>query len=147
MYRLDWDRRHVLNFQLIYNPSDRFSVSLINRLRAGAPYTSARDFVRSFVENNVNRPTQIISDVRMYWAPGFLPRNFQFFLQVENLFDQEIIDFVYADTGSPTTSYSRLLFERSGSEIGGVNTLDDWFYNAVFYGPPRQVRFGVRTKL
>ena len=147
MYRLDWDRRHVLNLQLIYNPSDRFSVSLINRLRAGAPYTSARDFVRSFVENNVDRPTQIISDVRMYWAPGFLPRNFQFFLQVENLFDQEIIDFVYADTGSPTTSYSRLLFERSGSEIGGVNTLDDWFYNAAFYGPPRQVRFGVRLKL
>ena len=87
--RLDWDRRHVFNNQITYAPSERFSLSLINRLQTGRPYTSSRDFVRSFIENNVVRPTHFTTDLRTYWAPFFLPENYQLFAEVNNLFDEK----------------------------------------------------------
>lgn len=144
--RLDWDRRHVLNNQITYAPSSRFSLSFIGRLQTGSPYTSQRDFVRSYVENNVDKTTHFVADIRFYWAPVFLPENLQLFLQMDNIFDEQVINWVHSDTGSPTQPYQKIIFERSGAEVGGLNTLDEWFFNQSAFGPPRRVKLGFRVR-
>ena len=121
-------------------------MSFIGRLQTGSPYTSQRDFVRSYVENNVDKTTHFVADIRLYWAPVFLPENLQLFLQMDNIFDEQVINWVHSDTGSPTQPYQKIIFERSGAEVGGLNTLDEWFFNQSAFGPPRRVKLGFRVR-
>ena len=58
--RLNWDKRHVFNNSLTWNSKLGLSVSVINTLQSGNPYTSYRNLVRSLKLNNEDAPTILI---------------------------------------------------------------------------------------
>lgn len=137
--RLAWDRRHVLNSVFTFASSEKFSLTMVNRLNAGRPYTSRRSGVTSYVPNNVDRPVTFLSDLRAYYT---LPwQKAQLILQVENIFDSEAPQDVYADSGRPDFTIDEVN-ARKGRLIG-VNSYDDWFTRPEFYSAPRRVTLGL----
>lgn len=143
LVRLNWDRRHVLNNTITWSPNADLSATVINQLQTGTPYTTVRDFVRSSETNNADKPTTFTTDVRVYYSPPFISSNVQIFLEAQNLFDAEIQWAVYEDTGDANESVQRELLRRTGTQVGGVNSLDEFFYRQDFYGPPRRVSVGL----
>ncbi len=143
LVRLDWDRRHVLNNTITVTPWTGTSITFINRLQSGTPYTTVRDFVRSIEKNNADKPTLFSSDVRIFFKPKFIKQNVQLFLQAQNIFDSSLPNNVYADTGRPDESVTKELFRQTGSQVGGLNSLDEFFYRQDFYGSPRKVSIGL----
>jgi outer membrane receptor protein involved in Fe transport len=144
LVRLNWDRRHVLNNTITLAPSDAFELTFINRLESGTPYTTIRNDVRSLVKNDDTKPTYFISDLRLLYRPPFVPYDARLFLQVTNLFDELIQEQVYNDTGLATESLEKERFVRSGTIVGGVNTIDDFFNNPRYFGAPRRINVGLR---
>lgn len=136
--RLPWDRRHVLNNVLTYIPSGSFSITLVNRLNTGRPYTSQRSGVTSYIPNNVDRPTTILSDLRAFYT---LPwQGAQIILQVENLFDAKAPQQVYSDSGRADFTIDKVN-ARQGRLLG-LNTYDDWFSRPEFLSAPRRISLG-----
>ena len=145
LIRLNWDRRHVLNGTLTYAPSQTTSITAVGRLQTGTPYTTVRNFVRSPITNNGERPMTFVTDLRAFYKPPFLPVDASLFLQVENLLDSRIDNNVYVDSGRPDETISLSQFENV--QVGGVNTLEDFYYRQDFYGAPRRVSLGLRVDL
>lgn len=146
LVRLDWDRRHVLNNTITLQPLPGLSVTLINRLQSGTPYTTVREFIRSVKKNNATKPLIFGTDVRMYYRiPGIKP-NLQLFLQAQNLFDtiQEVG--VYEDTGRADESVTLELFRRTGAQVGGLNSLDEFYYRQENFGSPLKVSIGLNYR-
>lgn len=143
LVRLDWDRRHVLTNSITYAPSPSLAVTLINRYQTGAPYTTIRNFITSYIKNNGDRPASFTSDMRMFYRPSFA-KNVNVSLQVDNLFDAMIHYGVYSDTGRGDESVTQEQFRRAGTVVGGVNTLDEYFFNQGWFSAPRRVTLGVR---
>ena len=146
LVRLDWDRRHVLNNTITVAPVSGLTLTFINRLRSGTPYTTVRNFVRSIKKNNANKPVLFTSDVRAYYKPPFVPIDLQLFLQVQNLFDTVQEVGVYADTGRANESVTLELFRRTGAMVGGLNTLGEFFYRQENFGAPRKVSLGLNYR-
>ena len=145
--RLDWDRRHVLNAQLNYRPLEGLRESMINRFMSGRPYTTVRNFVTSYVPNNDDMPWHISTDLRLFYKPFFLNQDIRLFLQVDNLFDTEVVNQVYNDSGKATTTPEKeriaRQIERNQFNILGVNNLNDYYYRQEFFGTPRMVSIGL----
>ena len=146
LVRLDWDRRHVLNNTITVSPVNGLSLTLINRLRSGTPYTTVREFIRSIKKNNATKPMLFGTDMRAYYRPPFIRFNLQFFLQVQNLFDTVQEVGVYEDTGRADESVTLELFRRTGAQVGGLNTLDEFFYRQENFGAPRKVSIGLNYR-
>ena len=146
LVRLDWDRRHVLNNTLTLTPIDGLTVTFINRLRAGTPYTTVREFIRSIKKNNATKPVLFDSDVRIYYRPPFVKFDMQLFVQVQNLFDTVQEVGVYEDTGRANESVTLELFRRTGARVGGLNSLDEYFYRQENFGAPRKVSLGIQYR-
>ncbi|WP_185957320.1 TonB-dependent receptor [Gracilimonas mengyeensis] len=137
--RLGWDRRHVLNSVLTYVPNNKINITLVNRLNTGRPYTSERSGVRSYIPNNVNRPTTFLSDLRAYYT---LPwQQAQLILQIENIFDSKAPQEVYADSGRP--DFTRDEINARQGRLIGLNTYDDWFTRPEFLSAPRRITLGL----
>lgn len=143
LVRLDWDRRHVLTNSVTYAPGKGLSVTLINRYQTGAPYTTIRNFITSYVKNNGDRPGGFSSDLRAFWRPSFTD-GLSATLQVDNIFDAMIHYGVYSDTGRGNESVTAELFRRTGAQVGGVNTLDEFYFNQGWFSAPRRVTLGLR---
>jgi outer membrane receptor protein involved in Fe transport len=141
--RLNWDRRHVLNNRITLTPSRGLSITMINRWRTGLPYTTVRDFVTSFQKNNGDQPSAFIADLRVYYSPPFLPDNIQVTALVDNLFDTQVHEDVFASTGRADEDVTLELFRRSGTGVGGVNSLDEFFLAPYRFSEPRRVTVGV----
>lgn len=141
--RLNWDRRHVLNNRITLTPSPGLSVTMINRWRTGLPYTTVRDFVTSYRKNNDDQPSAFIADLRVYYSPPFIPNNFQLTLLVDNLFDAQVHEDVFASTGRADEDVTLELFRRSGTGVGGVNSLDEFFLAPYRFSEPRRLTVGV----
>jgi hypothetical protein len=118
-------------------------VTFINQLQTGTPYTTVRDFIRSTETNNAEKPTTFTTDVRVYYSPPLVSSNIQLFVEAQNLFDAEIQWAVYEDTGDANESVQRELLRRTGTQVGGVNTLDEYYFRQDFFGPPRRVSLGL----
>ncbi len=146
LVRLDWDRRHVLNNTITVEPAPGFSVTFINRLQSGTPYTTVRNFIRSIEKNNATKPMLFGSDVRVFFKPAFLKPDVSLFLQVQNLLDTEQEVNVYEDTGRADESVTLELFRRTGAAVGGLNSLDEFFYRQEFFGAPRKISFGLNYR-
>lgn len=144
LIRLNWDRRHVFNNTVTMEPVSGLTITVVNRLRSGEPYTTTRGFVRSSEPNNADRPLQFWSDLRTYWRPSFVESDVQLFLQVKNLFDNVVEYAVYSTTGQSDEALEKELFRRTGSQIGGLNSLDEFYYRQGWYAPPREVSIGIQ---
>ena len=145
--RLNWDRRHVIANTLTLTPASGLSFTFINRLETGTPYTSIRNDVTSLQPNDEPKPAYFLSDLRVFYNPPFLPDGIELFGQVENLFDEQSQNQVYNETGLATESLVQARFERSNTRVGGVNSLDDFFFDPGFVGAPRRVSLGLRVRL
>ncbi len=146
LVRLDWDRRHVLNNTITVEPVAGLSVTFINRLQSGTPYTTVREFIRSSKKNNATKPSLFGTDVRIYYRIPGIKANLQLFLQAQNLFDtiQEVG--VYEDTGRADESVTLELFRRTGAQVGGLNSLDEFYYRQENFGAPRKVSVGLNYR-
>jgi outer membrane receptor protein involved in Fe transport len=146
LVRLNWDRRHVLNNTITLNPVENFSFTLVNYLRSGEPYTTTRNFVRSTLTNNADRPMQFWSDLRAYYRPPFVKRDIQLFLQIQNLFDNEVKYNVYASTGRVDEDLQKELFRRTGAQVGGLNSLDEYYSHPEWISAPRKISLGLNLR-
>ena len=146
LVRLDWDRRHVLNNTITVQPVTGLSVTLINRLQSGTPYTTVREFIRSSKKNNATKPSIFGTDVRIYYRIPGIKANLQLFLQAQNLFDTVQEVGVYEDTGRADESVTLELFRRTGAQVGGINSLDEFYYRQENFGAPRKVSVGLNYR-
>jgi outer membrane receptor protein involved in Fe transport len=146
LQRVDWDRRHVLNTTFTYNTDFGLTISNINNIRTGTPYTTQRNLSQSFIPNNQDRPLVINSDFRFYYKPPKLKQNAQLFVQIDNAFDTRVHNGVYSDSGLATESvfHSRLI--DAGATAGGLNSIQEFYRNAALLGPPRSVLVGLSYK-
>ncbi|MEM7284235.1 MAG: TonB-dependent receptor, partial [Pseudomonadota bacterium] len=144
LVRLNWDRRHVLTNSITVAPENGLAVTFINRFQTGTPYTTIRNFIRSYIDNNGVKPTSFTTDMRLFYRPKFLKFSPELFLQVDNLFDTRAHVNVYNDTGRGDESVSLEQFRRSGTQVGGVNSLDEFFFNYGNFTPPRRITLGLR---
>jgi outer membrane receptor protein involved in Fe transport len=143
--RLDWDRRHVLNNSITYQPNNRFQTTVINTVSSGRPYTTSRNNIRSYVRNNEDRPPAFNTNIRSYYKPFATQWDLRLFLQIDNLFDIQTANIVYADTGSPSNTFELQAARRLN--VNGINSVDDYFYRQDFYNAPRIINFGIQLKL
>jgi outer membrane receptor protein involved in Fe transport len=142
---LNWDRRHVLNNSVTISDFYGMTISLVNRFRTGTPYTTTRFDVVSFERNNASRPAYFTSDLRVYYKPGFAgKRDVQLFLQVDNLTDSRPEWSVNSDTGLATESFDLSRRERQNVRVGGLNSLQEFYYRQDYFGPPRKVNIGLK---
>ncbi len=143
--RLTWDRRHVANATITLSPNKDLRATLINRFQTGQPYTSVRSSVMSNIPNNVDSPAYFTSDLRVYYKPFFIPFDgAQLFLQVDNIFDTQVQQAVYADSGTATETPT---MERvRDTPIQGLNTIDEYFWQQGFFGSPRQIALGLNFR-
>jgi len=146
LVRLNWDRRHVLNNTVTITPFENFNFTWVNYLRSGEPYTTTRGFVRSTLNNNADRPIQFWSDLRAYYRPPFVKQDVQLFLQVQNLFDNEVKYNVYSSTGRVDEDLQKELFRRTGAQVGGLNSLDEFYAHPEWISAPRKISIGLNLK-
>jgi len=142
LQRLNWDRRHVFNATVTVVPVEGWTLTFINRLRSGEPYTTTRNFVRSTIPNNEDRPLQFWTDLRSFYKPPFIKQDAQLFVQVQNLFDNLVEFAVYSSTGRSDESLEKEQFRRTGAQVGGLNSLDEFFFRQDWFGSPREVSIG-----
>lgn len=140
--RLNWDRRHMANISLIYQGKS-LTLSSTNQIQSGEPFTTERNFIRSFIQNNEDKPLRFISDFRASYKFGS-QKNVMAILFIENLFDSGIINTVFNDTGRPDETITQRLDERAGLVPGGVNSLDAWFERPDFLSRPRRIQLGLQ---
>lgn len=144
--RLNWDRRNVLNNTITWNSPYGLTVSFINSLQSGSPYTSQRDFRQSNIPNNEDTPAWFNSNARVFYKPPVLKQDIELFVQVNNVFDSTPEFGVFSDTGLATESTELNRRIEGGAEPGGLNTLTEWFLNPQSVGAPRTVRVGISLK-
>lgn len=144
--RLNWDRRNVLNNSFTWNSDFGLTLSAINSLQSGNPYTSERNNITSLTPNNEDTPTWFNSDLRAYYKPPQLVHNIEFFVQVDNVFDSAPHYGIYVDTGlaNESTELQRLL--NAGTRPGGLNTLNEYYIDQSRRGAPRSVKVGLSYK-
>ncbi|MFI5370724.1 MAG: TonB-dependent receptor plug domain-containing protein, partial [Candidatus Eisenbacteria bacterium] len=129
----EWDQRHTLNMQLLWNRPAEYSVSAIVRAASGQPYTPAIDagFGGGLEANSGRKPVSTTVDLRgeKSFEPHHLPM--ALFVRVFNVFDTRYFNgFVFDNSGSPY--YSRY-------PVADAAQLAD---PTRYYGP-RRVEVGV----
>tara|TARA_R110000868_G_scaffold368227_4_gene631274 strand:- start:8921 stop:11665 length:2745 start_codon:yes stop_codon:yes gene_type:complete len=144
--RLDWDTRNVLNNTITWNTNFGLTVSAINNLRTGSPYTSIRDFLQSNVPNNLDTPTRFNTDMRVYYKPNSISQDIQLFLQIDNVFDAAPQYGIYADTGLATESTELSRRIDSGTPPGGLNSYTEFYLGQDRLGAPRTIKVGLSLK-
>ena len=143
LQRLNWDQRHTLNNTISITPTDGLSITVLNQLQSNTPYTTERNFVVSFEKNNADKPAYFTSDIRLLYKPSFIQQDIRLFLEVLNVFDARPQLQVYQDTGEATSSAELERQKRNNTVVGGLNTLDEWFFRQDWLGAPRTVNVGI----
>lgn len=141
--RLNWDRRNVLNNSITWVTKFGLTLSAINSLQSGSPYTSERDQITSLIPNNLDTPTWFNSDVRAYYKPPAISHNVEFFVQVDNLFDSNPHFGIYNDTGLANESTDLWRLQNSVGRPGGLNTYEEFYLDPSRRGAPRSVKIGL----
>ncbi len=149
LIRMNWDRRHTLNGQVMWSNRD-WTVSLIGKWRSGIPYTP--EFAKgSFVggtaliglkENSQSRPNY--SEVDMYITKkfNFSGLEWTIFMYAYNLLDQRGQTSVFSDTGvaSYTTDPN---IETVPLDPNRIGTVEDYYTRPEYYIAPRRIQLGL----
>lgn len=122
----DWDIPHKLSFNIEYLHESQFGVSLIGNLNSGFPYSP-----NSLNPNSERGPAQNNIDINLYKKFDLFGFNQTVFVHVANIFNTQNIWWVYADTGRPGVDANEA-------------TSNDYTNNPTAWGPPRQVRIGLK---
>jgi outer membrane receptor protein involved in Fe transport len=144
--RLNWDRRNVLNNTITWASEVGFTISMINSLQTGTPYTSERQERQSTIPNNEDRPLWFNSDARIFYKPPSLGHDIQLFFQVDNIFDAAPDFSIYNDTGLATESVDLARRLATGSNPGGINSYTEWYLSPDRVGAPRTIKLGLSFK-
>ncbi|OGC09981.1 hypothetical protein A2V82_05920, partial [candidate division KSB1 bacterium RBG_16_48_16] len=146
---LDWDQNHTLNGSVVLRVS-KWIFSLIGRYWSGRPYTP--DIARGETvggaaliglrENSERLPDQKSVDLlinRQFPVGRF---DFNFFINVYNVFDQRDEVNVYGDSGTAryTTQINPSTISYNSNRIG---TIQDFVNQPGWYTTPRQVQVGM----
>ncbi|MBN2000586.1 TonB-dependent receptor [candidate division KSB1 bacterium] len=149
LIRMNWDRRHTLNGQVMWSRKE-LTVSLIGKLRSGLPYTPvyARgafvggQTMNNLTENSQSRPNY--SEVDMYVTKKFRYSGLEWtvFMYAYNLFDQRGQTGVFADTGvaSYTTDPN---YNNVALDPNRVGTVKDYYTRPEYYISPRRIQLGL----
>ncbi len=141
--RLNWDKRNVLNNSVTWTSKFGLTLSAINTLQSGSPYTTVRDDINSLIPNNEDSPAFFNSDIRAYYKPPSFKHNAEFFVQIDNVLDSAPHFGIYNDTGLANESQELYRLTNSvGSQPGGLNSYQEWFLNQQRRGAPRSVKLG-----
>lgn len=143
-----WDRNHTLNGWLSYRVND-WTLSLIGNYWTGNPYTpsfASGERVGAATstglrENSARLPSQKSIDLYINRMLKLSNLEFNFFVNVYNLFDQKNANSVYGDTGQTdyTTTTKPENIPYNSSRIG---TIEDYVNQPGWYSAPRQVQVG-----
>ena len=136
----------MLNNTLTWVSEFGLTVSMINSLQTGTPYTSERNYQTSLIPNNVDKPIWFNSDARVYYQPFKFGADLQLFLQVDNIFDVAAHWGVYSDTGLATESTELSRRIASGTQPGGLNSYYEYYISQDRLSPPRSIKVGLSFK-
>lgn len=149
---MNWDQRHTLNAQLIYDLSN-WTLSVIGRYWSGQPYTPTA--VREggippaagvILQNSESRPDQKSIDMTINRAFRLSSRIvLNLFMNIYNLLDQRDATAVHGDTGSAEYSTNQQPESTSAAEYNKnrVSTVEDYRINQAWFTGPRQVQVGL----
>lgn len=139
-YYLDFDQRH--NFAANFNffiPQDHgvfsdLNLNLIFRASSGLPYTPYVDPTVRIDVNSARKPWTSTFDFRLQKQFPLSFLSLAWFLEINNLFNNENVLFVYSRTGKP--------FDNG--QPGLVGSSPDANYNPANVGPPRTIYTGIQ---
>jgi outer membrane receptor protein involved in Fe transport len=139
-YYLDFDQRH--NFAANFNffiPQNHgvfsdLNLNLIFRASSGLPYTPYVDPTVRIDVNSARKPWTSSFDFRLQKQFPLSFLSLAWFLEINNLFNNENVLFVYSRTGKP--------FDNG--QPGLVGSSPDANYNPAHVGPPRTIYTGIQ---
>lgn len=145
---LAWDQTHSLNTTVTFGKVNDWSITLINRIGTGLPYTPQITGKQVYVRTNSGRrPSQFI--VNMFGEKIFklFGVNLTVFIKIFNLFDNLIERLVYDDTGRATytllqTSGATKSADELSKRIPLVHSPEEYFNRPHYYQAPREIRIG-----
>ena len=145
---LAWDQTHSLNTTVTFGKINDWTVTIVNKIGTGLPYTPQITVKQVYVRTNSGRrPSQFI--VNFFAEKIFKLFGFKVtaFAKVFNLFDNLIERLVYDDTGRATytllyTSGGAKSAEELSQKISLVHSPEEYFNRPHYYQPPREVRLG-----
>lgn len=145
-FYLDFDRRHVLSFDMDwrfpenfgpalfgFKPLEKFGINMLVDIASGLPYTPMLPEGQTRVEKNSERmPWTITFDLRLNRDFKFIGLNASIFLRAINIFDRLNVTRVWEKTGGawnegPTSGYS-LDRQADPSHIGRRRSLKVGMY-------------------
>lgn len=136
---LNWDRTHVLNGTLFY-ASKTWGGNVVGRFSTGTPYTPGTPFTVRYgptasqrdLTNNSRLPQRLTFDLNLYKNFKVGKTEIRTFANIFNVFDSEIINNVYSDSGIPQTPL-----------IVPANANPDFLENPAWFGEPRRIQLGI----
>ena len=129
---LEWDQPHTFNFQFDVRWVNNWGINLIGTFGSGLPYTPTDARGKNVGEvNSARKPWTGTVDMRINKDFDFLNFKERFFVNIWNVFDKKNVYQVYTDSGKPDYSTN-------------PNTSEENQDNPHWYGPPRQIEFGLQ---
>ncbi|MFA5833215.1 MAG: TonB-dependent receptor [Bacteroidota bacterium] len=153
-----FDRTHILNTTLNFSESDNYSISLINRMQSGTPYTSSipaslSTQLSQFIQNSSVKPFQWSVDLKLEKFLTLGEFRYSFFIQVDNIFDTRSETDVYSNSGKALYNANQVANAREFQEIRNrinrgdvglvpLSAVDNYYNNPQNVSRPRLARFG-----
>lgn len=125
MFTADWDIPHNLSFDLEYEHSSHFGISVIGNLSSGYPYSPSQ-----ITPNTERGPMQKNVDINLYKKFNWWGFRQILFMHITNILNQRNVYWVYSDTGKP------------GVDANPATTLD-YTKDPTAWGPSRHIRIGL----
>jgi outer membrane receptor for ferrienterochelin and colicin len=142
---LDWDQRHNVNAQVIYN-SPHWGASANMTYQTGLPYTPRRvTDVTALLTNSQAKPDFVNVDLQAHYDIHFSPMTLVIQLRVYNIFDIRNEINVYDDTGRAGVTIDESRAQQT-NPAERVNTLDQFYHTPTQYSEPRRIEFGMNLE-
>jgi|WetSurMetagenome_2_1015567.scaffolds.fasta_scaffold01478_15 hypothetical protein len=169
VYALDYDQRHTGNINLDYRFGEtdvpkgilgsilkNVGLNLMFSFNSGRPYTrtdvaqTATAFGGNIIysaKNEIYRDWNFRLDFRLDKSVNIWKTNLNMYVYIMNLLNSEIVNQVYSGTGKPDDN--GYLQTPTGATAYATNPVFAEYWserlksNYNFWGPPRQIRFGI----
>ncbi|MEJ2055054.1 MAG: TonB-dependent receptor, partial [Calditrichaceae bacterium] len=129
---LEWDQPHTLNFQFDMRWINNWGVNVLGTFGSGLPYTPTDARGKNIGEvNSARKPWTGTVDMRINKDFTVMGIRERFFVNIWNVFDKKNVYQVYTNSGKPDYSTN-------------PNTSEENQHNPHWYGPPRQIEFGLQ---